>query len=76
MDSDITHPKIWKLFPNARVNSLGCATEASIWSITFPVTFMNPEAFLTTVKKSKNFHPRRHVKAQTSLFIGRLYIAG
>ncbi len=35
--------KITKVFPNARIISLGGATEASIWSIYYPVQAVKPE---------------------------------
>jgi amino acid adenylation domain-containing protein len=73
-------PKIWKLFPNARVNSLGGATEASIWSITFPVTFMNPEwksiPYGRPLKNQKFFILDDKLRLKPVGVIGRLYIAG
>ncbi|EOQ16523.1 non-ribosomal peptide synthetase [Bacillus cereus] len=35
--------KIWKYFGEAQINSLGGATEASIWSIYYPINEINPE---------------------------------
>jgi amino acid adenylation domain-containing protein/non-ribosomal peptide synthase protein (TIGR01720 family) len=42
MSGDWIHPalpkRLWHVFPEARVHSMGGATEASIWSIHYPVT--------------------------------------
>lgn len=35
-------PQIWSLFPQAEIVSLGGATEASIWSIAYPLQTINP----------------------------------
>ena len=42
MSGDWIHPtlpkRLWTVFPNAKVHSMGGATEGSIWSIHYPVT--------------------------------------
>ncbi|HBT89718.1 non-ribosomal peptide synthetase [Desulfobacter sp.] len=71
---------IWSLFPNAAVHSLGGATEASIWSIHYPIEKIDPKwksiPYGRSIANQKFYVFDENLRHCPVWATGRLFIAG
>lgn len=72
--------RIWRLVPNAQLFSLGGATEASIWSILYPIEQVNPDWKSIPYGKpmvNQQFHVLNQALEPCPVWVpGELYIGG